>query len=284
MTYDNEIKALLSRRNGGNWDAPLSNTNPYMCFVFNYVTPYRDGVMPIITPELYLMSVINTESGAALSNGMVESLAKNLKVGHRAWNEINGNTSLTNRLLNMRALAPGLMLTDVDDFRVFIPNPIYRAVRHAKEAGQRCRPAHVATILQACRDKADVVAVSAAYESVAPMLELLWSVRDGLWADLLLLWNTANRTKTLKDFAEVVQHHPLNYLLFMYKNKEITNIKDAISGIKPVKLIRFAKNKWEKEFDGAARLLKYIGGTTNAVKEKSGEEEEGAIPFCQAGD
>jgi len=260
FTYDNEIKMLLSKR-FVTWDKPFQSMNPFLCFIFNYVNPYAKRVMPIIAPELYLTGVINLENNTELSNGLLETTAKKIGVARPMWNEINGSASLGQRLMNMRTLAPGLMLRDKNDMRAFIPNPIHNAVKRAKEAGSRIRPTHIANILQACRDKADVTSISAAFDSYSPLLELLWRTREELWQELAVLWNTVHHERDMRKFAEVVWHHPLNYILFMYKNNVISNMKDEIFALKPIKLTRIAKNKWEKEFDSASKLLKFAGGS-----------------------
>jgi len=279
LTYEHEIKALLARRNGNRWSRPFDNTNPYMCFVFSYVSPYLNKVMPVLTPDLYLMAVINNEANIELTNGLVESLAQKMDVSRPNWSEINGATSLTTRLYNMRALVPGLMLRDKNDNRIQIVNPIYNAVKAAKEAGDRVRPSHIAKILQQCRDKADVAAVSATYPGFGDLLELLFNVREELYSELMILWNTAKDERRPAEFAKLVMHHPLNYLMFMFRDNAITSFKDALAELKPIKLTRLARNKWEKQFDQAERLIKFSGGNPNGV-----EKEDGSIPFCQEGD
>lgn len=280
FTYETEIKSLLSRRSGGSWFEPFEKVNPMMCFVFNYVNPYAKHVMPILMPELYLTGIMNLESGHEVSSGMVESLANQMDFTRPFWKEINGSGSLGTRVNNMRTLSPGLMMRDINDYRVFIPNPIYKAVKSAKEAGDRVRPTHLVRIIQACRDLADVTAITAAYQDFGPMLELLWNVQWGLLDELIMLWNVAKVESTLKDFAKVVQHHPLNYLLFMLRDDEDWDLKKEIRTLKPIKLTRIAEKEWEKEYGAAFRLLRFAGGSADGVS----EEKEGSIPYCQEGD
>lgn len=281
FTYETEIKSLLSRRFNDKWFKPFEQINPMMCFVFNYVNPYAKRVLPYLAPELYLTGVINLDLEHEVSGGMVEALAKQMDFARPFWKEINGSGSLMTRVNNMRTLSPGLMLRDRHDYRVFIPNPIYKVVKSAKEAGDRVRPAHMVRIIQACRDLADVTAVAAAYQDFGPMLELLWNVQWGLLDELIMLWSAAKIETTLKDFAKAVQHHPLNYLLFMLRDDENWDIKKEVRTLKPTKLVRIAEKEWEKEYDAAFRLLKFAGGSADGVSE---EEEEGSIPYSQEGD
>jgi len=277
FTYENEIKSFLGRR-FSSWNEPFENMNPLMCFVFNYVNPYANKVMPILSPELYLTGVINLEDNTELSNGALDSLGKRMDITRPRWTEVNGNASLVQRLLNMRTLAPGLSLRDRNDNRVLIVNPIYKAVKCAKDAGDRVRPTHIAKILQACRDKADVTAIVAAYDSYAPMLDLLHKVRRDLVEELIMLWGMAKRAISAADFAAAVEHHPLKHLLFMCRNDELVNLRNEVDELKPIKLTRIAENKWEKEYDSASKLLKFAGGTDGdseaGKKEDWGSEED----------
>ena len=258
--HEEEIKRCLSRT-WASWDRPFQDINPFLCFVFNYITPYADNVMPILTPTMYLTGVINLENNIELSNGMLNSLANKMDVGRPNWSEINGSASLSQRLLNMRALAPGLMLRDKHDHRVIIPNPIYKAVKNAKEAGDRIRPTHIANILQSCRDKADIASITAAYDSYAPMLKLLSDVRFELTEEVLMLWSVAKHSLSAVDFAHAVQHHSLRYLLFMRRHDGSTDLVEEVKTLKPIKLTRLTENKYEKEYSAASKLLKFTGGT-----------------------
>jgi len=283
FTFEHEVKKLLVRRlNTGNWRGSFSTVNPFLCFTFKFVSPYADRVMPIVMPELYMTGIVNLETGEEMSVDMVEHMANKMSLPRPNRSEINGNTSLTNRLLNMRALAPGLMLRDKNDHRIFIPNPIYKAVKHAKEAGDRIKPIHAAKILQACRDRADITTITTVYGNLKPMLELLHSERNTLLTELIMLWNAAMREKSLKDFATLVQHHPLNYLIFMRRDNPPINFGEEMRSINPGKLAGITKKRWEKEYDSASRLLKFTGDLTDGDSKE--EEENGSIPFAQEGD
>lgn len=290
LTYEHEIKALLSRRFNGRWTKPFENCNPFMCFVFSYVSPYLGKVMPVLSPELYLMSIINTESGSEFSHALLENMANKMDLVRTNWTELVGDQSIGNRLFGMRTLAPGLMVRDLDHKRIFIPNPIYRAVKSAKDAGDRVRPSHMAKILGAVRDKADLTSIAAAYPDYEPMLSLLFMVREEIYNELMILWNTARRhEKDARKFAEIVQHHPLNYMLFMFRDGGIASLRQAVNDMKPIKLTRLAENKWEKEFDQAKRTLKFAGGTSNGnveevYQEEGSSQDEGCVPFSHDGD
>jgi hypothetical protein len=222
--------------------------------------------MPILNPELYLTGVINLDNNIEMSNGVLSTLAETIGVARPTWTEVNGSSSLSQRLLSMRTLAPGLMLRDKQDNRVFIPNPIHDTIRFAKEAGDTIRPTHIAKILQACRDRADVTAISAAYDVYSPMLELLRSRRFELVEEVIMLWSVAKNSLTATDFALAILHHPLRHILFMCKHDKSVDMVSEVMTLKPIKLTRLTKNKYEKEYDAASKLLKFAGGNDGDSK------------------
>jgi len=292
FTFENEIKTMLSRRYSGGWDTPFRNVNPMMAFVFIYVNPHLGKIMPIISQELYLMGVINLDNYYEISTNTLDNMAEKMDFTRPTCTEVHGVNSLHSRLNQMRTLSPGLMLRNGRGQRVMIPNPIYKVVKNAVDARDRVRPTHIASIMQAVRDSSDITSISAAYTKFAPMLRLLWNGREKLWEELMSLWNSAHREKNLKDFAERVQHNPLNYLLFMYKDGRINNLIEEIEKLKPIKIVRLIRNQQQEEYESAAKYLKSVGGNADGSEEDSvekeekdaAETEESSIPWSQDGD
>jgi len=131
-----------------------------------------------------------------------------------------------------------------------------------------------------CRDKADVTAISHAYDEYRPMLELLWNVREKTVDELVMLYSVVKHAQSMKEFGIGVQHHPLRHILFQLRNGDITNVVDEVAKLKPIKLTRIAKNKWEKEYISASQQLnisasqqlKSLGGSDG--DSKAGKEED----------
>jgi hypothetical protein len=290
FTWSHEIKNLLARRSDAAWDTFLKNTNPFVCFVLSYVTPYNTKVMPILKPELFLLTCINTETGQEFTKNAIKNMADRLNVPTLHCALVNGSTGLSVRINMMRTFAPGLMLDDSRGHRVMIRNPIYSAIKSALDAGDRIKPIHIAKVMQFCRDRLDFNTIGQAFNDFEPMLSLLRSTRSELLEELNGLWlSTTGYRSDAQEFAARVHHHPLNYMLFMYKDKKIISFSDELSNLKTTKLIDLVKNKHPKEFDGAERLLKLAGGNLNVRKEKGTKEntggkeesgqENGGLPF-----
>ena len=81
-----------------------------------------------------------------------------------------------------------------------------------------------------------------------------------------MLWSVARHEVSATDFAYAVRHHPLNYLLFMRRNDDSTDLVEEVKALKPIKLTRLTQNKYEKEYDSASKLLKFTGGTDGNSK------------------
>jgi hypothetical protein len=198
----------------------------------------------------------NTESGKELSISRVDEFADKWKFRRPTRQSMRSMKALDMILKNPMPLIKGTMLIDKNGMRVKVPNPIYDAVKNAKMAGNMVKPLHAAKILQACKDQVDILQVARAFPEFQHVLGFFMQVRDELWNELLILWNTArDYQKDDKRFAEIVQYHPLNALLFMLKDGKINSLKEAVYTLDPHKIMRNAERKYEKEFDVIKRSL-----------------------------
>lgn len=280
FTHARQVKELLTGR-FERWDHPFANSNPYMCFVFTYVNPHNSScITPAVTSDLYLMGVINLETGREFNTEMVDVLADKMGFAHLHRGEIYGLSSLSHKLRNMHTLSPGLMLRDKRNNRVIISNPIYTTVKNAQSAGERIQPIHIAKILNACRDEKDMADITASFQDYGPMLELMWVVRQNLHYELKMLWDMAKaKRRSMAEFTEIVHYHPLNYILYMLLSGAAASVTEQINALKPHKLVELTKMRERKEFEAASRLMKFAGGSTN-----EDEEGEGSLPYCREGD
>ena len=270
FTYEHEIKSLLAQRFAGRWDKPLQTINPMMCLVCIYTDPFAKTITPASHKNLYLMGIVNLETGKEMSVAAVEGLASRLKLDRPRWNDIYGVHSLQSKFKMLPTLCPGIMLRDKEGKRVFMPNSIYTTVKAAVDAGDRVVPLHIAKILQACRNKADTIIIGNVYRQFKPMLYFLWQARYNLWKELLDLWNSSH-THDIKEFAKRIHKHPLNYLLFMYRRNQIHSIEAGIDSLKPDKLVYSVKTQWSTEFENKEKSLT-AGGSFNGDEESDGEE------------
>lgn len=274
LTYATYVKRWLAGR-FAKWNKPFLNTNPFMCFTFIYSGPSYKHITPVdAEPELYLMGVMNIETGREFEYSMVDVLANKMNFDRPKRNEINGLSSLIRQERAMDVTTPGLMLRDKHGRRAIVVNPVYDALKNAKAAGDKVHPTHIAKILQTCRDKAKMEDIAKVYEDYKSMLLLMSRVKDSLLQELLDLWNMARTKKDMKSFTDIVRHHPLNYIMYKLKDGRITAIREEIDSINPSRLTELVRERCEKEFESASRLLKFAGGSTHDF-----EEEEGSWRF-----
>jgi len=150
-------------------------------------------------------------------------------------------------------------------------------MKNAIDAADRVKPIHIAKLLTVIRDRRDMESITSAYPDVKNMLNLFWNTRVELWQELLALWKLAKPVRDdMHAFAKTIQHHPLNYILFKVKDLSVS-ILDEVENLKPTRLEKLTRERHEKRFDSAARLLKFLGGDLKNADEES-------IPFCQEGD
>lgn len=266
FTYEEKINNLIKYKYQKTFkDLEIfDGRSPDLCFIFNYVSMYNNCIMPAGTiPTLYLMGIMDIKTGIEIPSDTVDTVAHSIGFSRQITSTVVYTGASFNKCLAMiRTLSPGLMLRQYNR-RLFVPNPIYIAVKHAVEAGARVTSRHMVRIIQKCRSKDDVSDVVSAYPNFKSMLELLWKINSNTWTELVLLWD-ANKTKpTMKDFARAVKQHPLNYLLFMFRDKKITSFKAELDKLEPSRLISIARNKHEEEYNESRKLLLHSGGDKN---------------------
>lgn len=255
FSHDYEVRGLIQRRYG-NWPGPFDSVSTYLCFTFDYVSPHNRIIMPYTSPGLFLLSITDTRDGTELRPYLVNKHANKWSYLRPDWNSMGGANSLAKFLYKIRPLSKGVMLRDTHGTRIKIPNPIYYAIKAAKDAGERISSTHIARILCSCRDDADVTIIKSSFPEYSKHLDLMDKTKAHLWKELLVLWNTARKYKDdNKEFAKAVMHHPLNCFLFMLKDKKISSLRESVEGLDPRKLARIAEGRYEKEFDSCKRSL-----------------------------
>jgi hypothetical protein len=273
FTYEAEIKHLLSKR-FGSWKRPFLNMHPSLCFIFSFISPYVDSVKPALTSELYLMSVINLEDEKELTIPNLNAISNKTGIIRPMWwVGPPGPNYVGMRLQQIRSLAPGMMIRSKEGDRFLVESELYKAVEIAKNAGDRIKPVHIARIVQSCKSPADMIAVGAAYPKFVKMLELLWTLKDAVWAELMSLWNVARDEKDTATFATIVKNHPLNYLLFMMRDRKIVTLKEGLANLQPAKLAQLAESMNREKLKIAQQYL--TGGSTNG----SSIEEDDRVPY-----
>lgn len=273
FTYEAEIKRLLSKR-FGSWKRPFLNMHPSLCFVLSFVSPYFDSVKPSLASELYLMSVINLEDEKELTIPNLNAISNKTGIIRPMWwAGPPGPNYVDMRLQQVRSLCPGIMIRNKYGQRFLIENELYKAVKIAKDADNKIKPVHIARIIQCCKTPADMIAVGGAYPKFSKMLELLWTFRDAIWTELMDLWNAARDEKDTAAFATLVKDHPLNYLLFMMRDKKIITLKEGVANLSPAKLAQMAGARNKEKLEIAQQHL--TGGSTNG----SSIEEDDRVPY-----
>lgn len=256
FSYDYEVKGLFQRRYG-DWPKPFDDVSSDLCFTFDYVSPHNRIVMPYTSPGMFLLSIVDVASGTEIEQHFVNKYANKWDYLRPNWNSLAGCNSLSKFLHNIRPLSKGVILRDTHGTKVKIPNPIYYAIKSAKNAGERISSAHIAKILCSCRDNTDISIIRSTFPEYSKHIELLETTKNLLWSELMILWNIAREyTKDPKKFAETVQHHPLNCLLFMFRDGAIFSLKESVEKLDPRKLAALARGKYEKEFDSYEKSLR----------------------------
>lgn len=222
----------------------FGTSNPELIYVFMLVSQYNTKVMPYTGQEAYLLAIIDRTTGKELHPHTVTGIAS--RMGFK----------MPQSTTNYRTLSPGLFIMNKGE-RYFLSNPIYNSITNALEAGGRVSAGHIANIFRSLRDEKDLDVVGITYTHYERMLELLESSATDATLSLYNLWNEAKDVRDdQKEFALKVMNHPLNFLLFQYKDGKINNISQAVRKMSTDKLIKLAQEADASAFKTYEKLIK----------------------------
>lgn len=266
LSYGSQFKDYLEAKADArmNWYERFQNVDPRLCFVFQYLSPQvRGRIFPIMHKELVLLDIINKADGKPLPQSRVDGIANSWKMLRPPYRSVQGISSLSILARNMPVFRTGLTVISKDERRIEIANPIYKALYNAKAARGRIEPTHVVKIVSACRDSVDFMQVEKAFPEYRDIMQITKEAIDRTWGELYTLWNHAKRHVDDKPFAKEVMHHPLNYLLFMFKHGKINSIKDAVEGLPAQKIVELMRVRDDKELSLKTRCLRIDNGGGN---------------------
>ena len=265
LSYGSQFKTHLLNIRGqqAEWYDFFINVDPRLCFSFLFRLPKSSGLLPTVSYDIKLLDIINTADGRSLSQERVDKIAASWCISRPPYRVGRDVDSLQVAVRSMPLFRAGITIIDKNDVRIDIDNPIFNALRNAKEARGRITPVHIAKIFNSCRDNVDLKQIERAFPEYKPILEITEAVTEELFGELITLWNHAKRYTDDKSFAREVMHHPLNYLLFMFRNGKINSLRDAVMELEPNKLVEQAVRKYDKELQLAARILRVENGGGN---------------------
>lgn len=242
MTYATELMAIL----GG--QEKFSTSHPDLVYVFNLVSKYDIRVMPYTQQIAYLMTIVDRRTGKELDVDVIQSVAKRMKFERPASGAY------------CKTLTPGIMINS-NEGRFYVANPIYTAIYNALQAGTKVSPTHMAKIFSKLRDERDLDVVGLTFDKYERMLDLIEDAYSKTVRELHLLWNDARLFRNSPaEFAGAVKDHPLNFLMFQYKDGEVTDIRKAVQNLKPEKLIEMAKAVNPTAFETYTKVIQFEEG------------------------
>jgi hypothetical protein len=244
MTFSDEIFRDITKLN-------LKLSHPELIYVFNFVSKYNTKIMPHFDQKAYLITVINRKTGLELDSSVIDnitnrhSLAKIMPLS-AGWH---------------RTLAPGVFVIDSNKERYFCNNPIYSAVLNALDSGLGASPLHIAKIVSACRDERDIDVVGLTFKKYEFMLDLLLEAKSEVATELHNLWQKSmSLVNSPREFADAIAHHPMNHILFHYKDNKIKSIRSAVHNLAPEKLISMVKERQPSKFSAYSKIIKLEDG------------------------
>lgn len=221
------------------------------CFVFEFISPFNRIVTPYEKTDLVLLTVIDKYCEKELSFDAVNEFALLFKFKRPSIYSVNDILEVNTYLDTLDSLDEGFVIVDKHNNRMKIKNKEYLAVAKAVNAGQDLTLKHFAAI--ALKGDADEIIVH--FPKYSRMLTMFTEVISQISDELHYLWSICADLKDQKQFALVVRDHSLNGVLFAKRSKKIDNIDDALSNIKPEKLVTIAKERLGKGLENELKQL-----------------------------
>ncbi|TET61141.1 MAG: hypothetical protein E3J47_05905 [Candidatus Stahlbacteria bacterium] len=255
VDYTIDVKKTIGRSPDKCWTSAFNENKNYI-YVFDFISKEYKTVWPSSALKLYLLTIIDKETGKELDPFVVDDISECLGFDRPRHREIVGRRSLSTFMSCNRIPTRGVILSK-NGIRIKLSDSLYYSIKAAGEVEDRIEPIHIAKIFLSCKDNVDLVVVSKAFPKYADFLLLFDKTMEKVWQDLTVIWTSIQHLMNEPaEFARAVPPYPLSHLLFMYKNKQIKTFREGIKKLSPHRLINITKGKYEKEFEAINRYLK----------------------------
>lgn len=237
----------------------FETAHPDLIYVFNYVSNNNIQILPYNGKKAFLFTIIDRITGKELKYDAIIKVAESM-----CFDPVDNV---------VQTLIPGEAAVTEDE-RYFIPNKTYIAVKNALEAGERVSPIHMVKIHQSCRSVRDLDVVCLTFPNYERMLDLIEKVHRKWQTDLYQLWLAAQYyLDNPKTFAQLVEHHPLNFILHKLRSKESIGISSELKILKPDKVVELVREYDPNLFKTYEKLIKFERG--NDLENKSASQKAG---------
>jgi hypothetical protein len=262
--YTIDVKRCAGKGLDSWWTAVFEKDKNYI-YIFDFISKEYDSIWPCPTFKLYLLSIIDKETGEEFDPFEVDDMARELGFARPKHKRIAGKRSMQSFMETVRIPSRGVVISN-NGIKVKLRNPLYYSIKTADEAEDRVEPIHVAKIFLACRDSVDLLVVSNSFPKYAEFLELFDRTMKTTLRDLTTMWLAVQQfVNDSATFAKAVPAYPFSHLLFMYKNGRIKTIKEGLDKISAHQLLNITKDKYEKEFENNNGHLKIEHAYENRI-------------------
>lgn len=226
------------------------------CFVFEMVGPDNRIITPYDFYDMILLTIFDKEKNIECNNYVVDTFSKAYGFSRPKFYTVSDFMDTIDLIGFLDIMDEGFVLVDDNKTRLKLKNPSWRTLKKAINAGAPQVSADTFAKLVLDGDSEDIIAFFPKYEKIINLLEDVFNESK---TEMEYLWFEYKDLKTNKDFAREVSHHWLSSLLFAAYNNMVTYPINAISKIKPKKLVAETKrrrpNQFETEFTKIARRV-----------------------------
>lgn len=205
-TFSERVLGLFDRH-GLTVEDVLGGLPENHCVVCEYVGPYNRIVTPYEEEDLYLLDIIDKDTGVGVAT-MGISWPFSIVAGISSWDHTpEGVLSMARELPK---LSEGFVVCDAWDQRVKVKNPAYLALYHLVGAGSVCTDKHLATVVLI----GEIDEVTTYFPELARRIREIQFGLHRICGEAEKLWEENKDAPNRKLFAMGVKDHPMSAWLF----------------------------------------------------------------------
>ncbi len=191
--------------------------------VFELCSPLNKNVRTYEKPTLFLLTIVNNETGIEFPAKVCDRLAESMKASRpREFGTGLDSDVLAELIVTENdPTFEGFVLRDHNGQRRKCKNPKYVALHHLKGNGTSiCSPKYlIPFILDGAAEEDEVLKY---LPELRPYYHALTKAIDELLLEILTLWNTHHKLESQKDFALAVKHSKGSGFLFEARKRGVS--------------------------------------------------------------
>lgn len=199
----------------------INQLNTKFTYIMEFVSPYNKIVRHYSTPQLYLLSVMETATGEEMNDEDADDVSLSLGILRPQRFDLKVPEQIKDYLTKNAQDDPtfeGLVLIDRNRNRIKFKSDTYVSLHHLVDNGNLFNPSRlVPLVLNGERDE-----IVAYLPEIAPFFDKVEATLNEAFVELKVLWERTKNIESQKDFAlSIVGLTQFSSILFTARKEKI---------------------------------------------------------------